>query len=78
MITRKPKLTEEQFLNGAAHKKSNGSSAVAVASFRPRLPEELYQRLREVAWKRRVTANGLIIEILEAAVSRRERKDEEG
>lgn len=68
MIARKPKLTEEQFLRGADTKRarengSKGESAIKHVHFR--LPDALYERLREIAWARRTNVNALMVSMLE-------------
>lgn len=63
MISKKPKLTEQQFLRG-----SNGSTASEAGTLRPRLPEDLAQRLKDLAYDRRMSVNALIVDLLEKAV----------
>lgn len=35
-----------------------------------RLPKELHERLRDAAWKRRVSMNAFVIEAIESAITR--------
>lgn len=72
MISKKPKPTEEQFLRGASRAARDGSngSAPGIKRMPFRLPEDLCQRLKDWAWKERVSINALVIEILENAALR--------
>jgi len=62
----KPKFSEKKFLLGADKKHgSTGSNAIEIFGYRPRLPKYLGEKLQILAWKRRMSLNALIIDLLE-------------
>lgn len=74
MIVRKPQVTEEKFLRG---KGANNGAADGIRRINFRLPDELYNRLRNAAFDSRTNMNALVVEILEDALAKGRRKKSE-
>ena len=69
----KPRISENKFLvrkKRPANAKPAGPNELSQGGgIRPRLPDELGERLKDIAWKRRITLQALVIEILENATA---------